>query len=64
MGFNKLFRNVHTGSKQGQGQGPRPIVSYFACSITITASGPGPVQCESYPENDSTIEIPQRTQFF
>ena len=39
-----IMQNVHTGL--GQGQVPRPIVSYCASLIPCTAPGPIHVQCE------------------
>ena len=44
MGSNILYRNVHTGPRQGKE--PGPIVSYGADPVPCTCPGPGPVQCE------------------
>ena len=44
MGTAMLYRNVHTGPRQGKG--PRSIVSYCACQVPCTCPGPVPVQCE------------------
>ena len=40
IGSNKLCRSVHTAPKQGQGQGPGPIVSY--CATPVSCIGPDP----------------------
>ena len=42
MGSNILYRNVHTGPRQGNE--PGPIVSYYANPVLCPS--PGPVQCE------------------
>ena len=44
MGPDILYRNIHTGLRQGKE--PVPIVSYCAGPIPSTCPGPVPVQCE------------------
>ena len=44
MGPNILYRNVHTGAREGKE--PRPIVSYCAGPVPCTNPGPVSVQCE------------------
>ena len=44
MDSNILYRNLHTGPRQGKEQ--ESIVSHWAGPIPCTRPGPIPVQCE------------------
>ena len=44
MGTNKLYRNIHTGPRQGKE--PGSIVFYCAAPVPCTCPGPVPMQCE------------------
>ena len=44
MGTDMLYRNVHTGPRQGKE--PGSIVSYCTCQIPCTCPGSVPVQCK------------------
>ena len=44
MGPNVLYRNGHTGTRQGKE--PGSVVSYSAGPVPCTCPGPVPVQCE------------------